>query len=338
MRLVSPLMSTTCLITGATGFVGGHLAEACVKRGLAVRGLARPGGDVSVLEACGATVLRGDLTDAASLRPALEGAEVVFHCAAKVGDWGPVEDYRAVNVEGLRGLLEACRGQPLRRFVHFSSLGVYAARHHHGTDETAPLPERHVDGYTQSKVESERLALQYQREQGVPVTVLRPGFIYGPRDRTVLPNLIDKLRRREVRYIGNGRGAMNCIFVGNLVQAALLAMEKPEAVGQVYNVTDGETVSKRRFIEAVADGVGAPRPTGLGAPLWLARIVAAWQEGMARRRGAREAPQLTQGRLKFLGLNLDFSIEKAKRDLGYRPHVSFEEGMRLTTDWYKRQA
>ncbi len=226
----------------------------------------------------------------------------------------------------------------MQRFVHFSSLGVYAARHHHGTDETAPLPERHVDGYTQSKVESERLALQYQREYGVPVAVLRPGFIYGPRDRTVLPNLIDKLRRREVRYIGNGRGAMNCIFVGNLVEAALMAMEKPEAVGQVYNVTDGETVSKRRFIEAVADGVGVPRPTGLGAPLWLARIVAAWQEGVARRRGAKEAPQLTQGRLKFLGLNLDFSIEKAKRELGYRPHVSFEEGMRLTTDWYKRQA
>ena len=272
------------------------------------------------------------------MRAGVRGAEVVFHCAAKVGDWGPVEDYRAVNVEALRGLLEACRGRPLRRFVHFSSLGVYAARHHHGTDETAPLPERHVDGYTQSKVESERLALQYQREHGVPVTVLRPGFIYGPRDRTVLPNLIDKLRRREIRYIGNGRAAMNCIFVGSLVDAALLAAEKPEAVGQVYNVTDGETVSKRRFIEAVADGVGAPRPPGMGVPLWLARIVAAWMEGRARRHGAKEAPQLTQGRLKFLGLNLDFSIEKAKRDLGYRPRVPFEEGMRQTTDWYKRQA
>ena len=120
---------------------------------------------------------------------------MVFHCAAKVGDWGPVEEYRAVNVEALRGLLEACRGRPLRRFVHFSSLGVYAARHHHGTDETEPLPERHVDGYTQSKVESEQLALRYHREHGVPVVVLRPGFIYGPRDRTVLPNLIEKLRR-----------------------------------------------------------------------------------------------------------------------------------------------
>ena len=271
-------MSITCLITGATGCVGGHLAEACMKRGLTVRGLARPGSAASVLETCGATVVRGDLTDAASVRQALPGVTVVFHCAAKVGDWGPVEDYRAVNVEALRGLLEECRKQPLQRFVHLSSLGVYAARHHHGTDETEPLPERHMDGYTQSKVESEQLALRYQREYGVPVVVLRPGFIYGPRDRTVLPNLIEKLRQHKVRYIGGGRGAMNCIFVGNLVDATLLAMEKPEAVGQVYNVTDGEAVSKRRFIEAVADGVGAPRPPALGVPLWLARIVAAWME------------------------------------------------------------
>ncbi len=330
-------MSITCLITGATGFVGGRLAETCARRGLTVRGLARPGSDASALEGCGAAVMRGDLTDSASIRAALEGADVVFHCAAKVGDWGPVEEYRAVNVEALRGLLEACRGRPLRRFVHFSSLGVYAAHHHHQTDETEPLPERHVDGYTQSKVESEQLALRYHREYGVPVVVLRPGFIYGPRDRTVLPNLIEKLRRGEVRYIGGGRRAMNCIFVGNLADAALTAMEKPEAVGQVYNLTDGEAVSKHRFIEAVADGVGVPRPPALGVPLWLARMVAAWMEGAARRRGDREPPRLTQGRLKFLGLNLDFSIEKAKRELGWRPPVSFDEGMRETVEWYKRK-
>src|SRR4029077_19768295 len=99
----------------------------------------------------------------------------------------------AVNVEALRSLLEACKGRPLKRFVHLSSLGVYAARHHYGTDESEPLPDQHVDGYTQTKVEAERLALQYQRDHGVPVVVLRPGFVYGPRDRTTLPKLIQKL-------------------------------------------------------------------------------------------------------------------------------------------------
>src|SRR3954464_13028710 len=212
---------TTCLITGATGFVGSHLAEACVGRGLTVRALARPGSDVALLERLGAAVCRGDLADAASVPAALDGADVVFHTAAKVGDWGPVEEYRAVNVGGLRNLLEACKGRPLKRFVHFSSLGVYAARHHHGTDETEPLPKRHIDGYTQTKTEAEQLALQYQREHGVPVVVLRPGFIYGPRDRTLMPKVIANLRGRTLRYlgVGGGRRALNTIYVGNLVDA-----------------------------------------------------------------------------------------------------------------------
>src|SRR5262249_21369714 len=114
-------MPITYLITGATGFVGGHLAEACVRRNESVRVLARAGSDTRLLERIGVGMVRGELTDPTAVRAALQGVEVVFHCAAKVGDWGPVEDYRAVNVEGLRGLLEACREMPLRRFVHFSS-------------------------------------------------------------------------------------------------------------------------------------------------------------------------------------------------------------------------
>jgi nucleoside-diphosphate-sugar epimerase len=331
-------MPSTCLITGASGFVGGHLVEAGVRRGSSVRALVRPGKDAAWLERQGVTVCRGDLTDPASVRAALQGVEVVFHCAAKVGDWGPVEDYRTVNVEGLRGLLEACRGAALRRFVHFSSLGVYAARHHHGTDESEPLPTTHMDGYTQTKVEAERLALDYQREHGVPVVVLRPGFIYGPRDRTVLPELLANLRQGKVRYLGGGGRAMNTIYVGNLVEAAFLAVENPNAVGQVYNLTDGEAVTKRRFIEAVAEGVGVPKPPPVPVPLWVARLAAGWMEGRARRRGDPAPPRLTQGRLKFLGLNLDFSIEKARRELGYRPGVSFDEGMRQTAAWYKQNS
>jgi nucleoside-diphosphate-sugar epimerase len=331
-------MPSTCLITGATGFVGGHLVRACVERGWAVRALVRPATDAGELERVGVNVVRGDLTDSATPGPALQGIDVVFNCAAKVGDWGPVEDYRAVNVEGLRALLDACRDRPVRRFVHLSSLGVYAARHHHGTDETDPLPQWHFDGYTQTKVESEQVALRYAREHAVPVVVLRPGFIYGPQDRTVLPKLLEALRKRRVRYIGNSARAMNTIFVGNLVDAMLLAAEAPAGVGEVFNLTDGERVSKRRFIEALADGVGLPHPRPAAVPLWLARLLARWMEARARRAGASKAPVLTQARVKFLGLDLDFSIDKARRELGYRPRISFDEGMRETVAWYKRNA
>src|SRR5713226_5167804 len=326
------------LITGATGFVGGHLAEACAAKGIAVRTIARPTSDTALLEKLNATILRGELGDPHLLGRALEGAVVVVHCAAKVGDWGTVEDYRAVNVEALRSLLEACKGRPLKRFVHISSLGVYAARHHYGTDESEPLPARHMDGYTQTKVEAEQLALDAHRLHGTPVVVLRPGFVYGPRDRAVLPKLADNLKRGNVRYVGDAsKLVMNTIYVGNLVDAIFLAIEKPEAVGQVYNLTDGDRVTKRKFFETIADGLGLPRPKRK-VPLFIAKLVARILEKRARRIGKKDAPRLTQARLKFLGLNLDFSIEKAKRELGYAPRVSFDRGIQETMAWYRANA
>ena len=135
------------LITGATGFVGGHLAERCVRKEHAVHAIARATSDTRELERMGVTVFRGELDDPALVRQALADVDVVVHCAAKVGDWGPIDEYRKVNVEALRVLLDACKGMALTRFVLLSSLGVYAARHHYGTNETEALPRPHRDGY-----------------------------------------------------------------------------------------------------------------------------------------------------------------------------------------------
>jgi nucleoside-diphosphate-sugar epimerase len=277
------------------------------------------------------------MTDEESLRKGVEGVDVVVHCAAKVGDWGPVEDYREVNVEGLRRLLEAARKVPLKRFVHMSSLGVYEARDHYGTDESEPLPANHVDGYTQTKVESEQLAMSYYREHQLPLVVLRPGFIYGPRDRTVLPRIFHNLKEGKFRYLARGKKELNTIYVENLTEAIFLAIEKPNAVGQIYNLTDGEVISKRRFIEALVQGLNLPKPPRLSVPMWLAKPLARMMERKARKRGATEPPRLTQARLKFLGYNLGFSIEKAKRELGYRPVKSFDQGMTETIAWYRQQ-
>jgi nucleoside-diphosphate-sugar epimerase len=324
------------LITGATGFVGGHIARACRERDQAVAAIVRPSSNTGELEKLGVTLYRGALDDPAVVRPAVTEADVVVHCAAKVGDWGPVEDYRAVNVEALRVLLDASKGQALARFIHMSSLGVYAARHHYGTDETEPLPRRHRDGYSQSKVEAEQLALRYYHDFGVPVVVLRPGFVYGPRDRAVMPRLIEGLRQGTMRYPGaRGHRALNTIYVGNLVEAVFLAVENELAVGQIYNLTDGEFVSKRRFVEKVADAMGLPHPHRT-PPYWLSWLVTWAYEKAARLRGATEAPIFNFTRLKFLGMNLDFSIEKARSELGYRPRYSFDDAMLETMDWYKK--
>jgi 2-alkyl-3-oxoalkanoate reductase len=327
------------LITGATGFVGGHLAEAFTQRQWPVHAIVRATSDTSLLEKLPVTLFRGELNDPNVLRAALEGVTVVVHSAAKVGDWGPVDEYRAVNVDQLRCLLEACRNAspPLARFIHLSSLGVYEGRHHYGTDESVPPPKQHADGYTQSKVEAEQLALEYHAKAGLPVVVLRPGFIYGPRDRTVLPRIIDNLRSHQVRYPGGGQAAMNTIFVRNLVQATFLALEAPAAVGQIYNLTDGEFVSKRHFIETICTHLGLDKPTGQ-PPLWLAKMATWLSEKRARWTGAKQAPKLTFAKLKFMGYNLDFSIEKAKRELGYLPRTRFDDAMAETLAYYKPHA
>jgi 2-alkyl-3-oxoalkanoate reductase len=325
------------LITGATGFVGGHVAHAIRRRNWPVVALARPQSDTKTLESQGVSILRCDPTDGAGLRRALAEIDVVIHCAAKIGDWGPHDEYIQANVDNLRILLDACKGQALGRFIHMSSLGVYAARHHRGTDESTPPAESHRDGYSRSKALAEKLALQYYRDFEVPVVVLRPGFVYGPGDRAVMPRIIENLRHGAVRYPGGGRAALNTIFVRNLVDAIFLAIGNDAAVGQVYNLTDGEVVSKRRFIEKVADAFGLPHPK-LAPPMPVARAVTWASEAIAKLRGAKEAPLFNFTRLKFMGLNLDFSIEKARRELGYAPRVSFDDAMVETMAWYRAEA
>lgn len=329
---------STYLITGATGFVGSHLADAAAARGFAVRALARPTADLTHLKSLDAEIIPGDLSDPDAVRRAVQGADVVVHSAAKVGDWGPVEDYRAVNVEGLRHLLDAVKAAgTVKRVVIISSLGVYAARHHYGTDEAEPLPDNHIDGYTQTKVEAEKLTLEYVRRDGLPVTILRPGFVYGPRDRTVLPRLVHRLKERSIVYIAKGRYALNTTYVTNIADAVFLAAENPKAVGEVFNLTDGEFVSKRQFFEAIADGLNLPRPRG-SIPVFLARFLANWRERVFRRKNKPHPPRITQASLKFAGLNLDFSIAKARTVLGYSPKVGFAEGMAAALDWYKKNA
>ena len=323
------------LVTGATGFLGSHVAQQAHELGWQTRALVRDSSDTSLLKEWGVETVTGEFTDHESLKRAVDGVSVIVHCAAKVGDWGPVEAYRAVNVRGLEHfLLEAEAAGSLSRFVQISSLGVYEGRDHYGTDETEPACTTGMDGYTQTKAEAERLVLRHVRENGLPATVLRPGFIYGPRDQTVLPRLLERLKAKQVKFFGSGEQLLNNTYVGNLVDAVFLCLDKPEAVGEVYNITDDELVSKQRFISSAAELAGYAIPSGR-VPLGLARMLTKSSERLWKLLKKKEAPLLSNARFKFLGLNLDFSIEKAKRELGYSPAVAFDEGMRMTIDWFR---
>ncbi len=325
------------LVTGATGFVGSHVVQRARELGITTRALVRESSDTALLDEWGVEKITGDFFDHDALKKAVTGTTIIVHCAAKVGDWGPIDDYRAVNVRGLEHLLlEAEAAGSLQRFIQVSSLGVYEGRDHHGTDETEPPSLTGMDGYTVTKAEAERLVLDHVRDHNLPATVLRPGFIYGPRDQTVLPHLVERLKSGKIKFFGSGEQLLNNTYVGNLVDAIFLCLEKPETIGEVFNITDGKLVSKKDYICTVAEMAGYPPPSG-SVPLGVVKFLTKASERVYRLMGKKEAPLLSSARFKFMGLNLDFSIEKAKRELGYDPQVTFREGMQRMMDWYKAQ-
>jgi nucleoside-diphosphate-sugar epimerase len=311
--------SKTIFITGATGLVGSHATEEALRRGHRVRALVRATSNTRLLDQWGVETIVGDLEDPNALRQGVAGADWVFNCAAKVGDWGS---------------LDAAVPARLERFVHVSSLGVYEGRDHYGTDETVPPAANSLDAYTRSKTEAEALVLQYYRDRALPAVVVRPGFIYGERDRTVLPKLLLNLKRGSFMYFGSGEQALNCIYVKNLVHGMFLAALSPAAIGEVFNLTDGQPVSKKQFVGRVAELAGLSPPTRR-LPLKLARFLANVVEGGAKLRGAKNPPIINKARFKFLGLNLDYSIEKARRVLDYQPPFTFEQGIERAMAEYR---
>ena len=326
------------LITGASGLVGSHLAEATLARGIPTVLLVRDESKVSWLKALGAEIAKGELTNAASLQSACRGVTHIVQCAAKVGDWGPAEDYLKTNLDGLKHLISSIDPQSFQRFIHISSLGVYASGNHEKTDESTPMADRGMDGYTHSKIQSEAFLQDLIKTRQFPAVVLRPGFIYGKRDQTILPKLIESLRIGRVRYLGNPDNKVNNTYVGNLVDAILLTLSHSNALGQTYNITDPRLVSKREFMETICTQLQIDPPTRK-VPYGIAKRLASVMEMTYRILGKQQAPLLSQARVKFLGANLNYSSEKAKRELGYAPHVDFTEAMQsVLSEIPQRQA
>lgn len=325
--------SDLLLVTGATGLVGSHVAQRAREQGIRVRALVRPTSDRKLLAEWGVEFVDGDLNDWEAHQAAAEGVTALVHCAAKVGDWGRVEDYRQVNVEGTDSLLKAVEANGvLKRVVHISSLGVYPAGDHHGTDESQPISLDGIDGYTLTKAESERLVLDHIKNHKLPAIILRPGFIYGERDRTVLPRILGRIKSGKFKFLGDGQSLLNNTYVGNLTDAIFLALERDDLIGELFNITDGKLVTKRHFIGKMCEHVGIPVPTK-AVPLAVAKVVAKTLEAIWKAFDAKEAPFVSGAAIKFMGFNLDFSCQKAQRVLGYQPRVAFDDGIAAAVKW-----
>ena len=331
------------LLTGATGFLGGHLAARLVAEGRRVRCLVRPGSDPTRLRSLaqngerGVELVTGDLTDRDSLRRASDGCAHVIHCAAMVSDWGTVQEIRAANVTGTRDLATAAVAAGARRFVQISTTDVY------GYPGTPGVTEEHAcegfaNWYSQTKREAEAALRQIAARDRLEVVFLRPATVYGPGSTEVVGEMTRAMRGRYLPRIAGGRAVAGLVHVDNVVDAVLLALDRPEAVGEAFNVVDGLDTSWGQFLGDIGAGLGYPRPwIKLSYRVAFALAVTFEESYRALRRltGLRTPPLLTRAAVQILGIDQDFSNAKLRRVLGWQPRVDYEHGLAATVAWLR---
>ena len=323
------------LVTGTTGFIGSHLVDRLLERDDAVRALVRPSSDVSYLQERGVELVRGDITDPASLPAAVAGIDVVYHAAAMVSDWGPWREFQAVTIDGTRNVLEAAARAGVPRFLHVSTDAVYAHRYlgKRMTEET-PLETRFAwwDYYRRSKLAAERLAWRYHRDGRLTVTVVRPGLVLGERDRATLPGLTAFLRSSSAMYFGDGLNHLPYVYAGDVADACVLAASSERAAGQAYNLASAETVTQRDLFGAIAEesSITLPRRT---LPLRIAHGLAFAMELASVLGGRRWRPPMSRFSITLVAADYLEDTGKAERELGWQAQTPMREAVRRAVEW-----
>ena len=253
-------MAKAAFVTGGSGFIGGRLIARLVADGWTVRALARSDASAAAVESLGAEAVRGDLDDRASMTAGAEGCEAAFHLAAHLGDWGPWEEFERGNVGGTRNALAASETAGVRRFVHCGTeAALMAGQPLVGVDETAPLRPDSKAPYPATKARAEQLVRNANRE-GFETVVIRPRFVWGEGDRTLLPVMEEMIEKGRFAWIGGGGNRTSITHVENVVEGLVLGAERG-VPGEAYFVTDGEPVVLREFVTEMLATRAWCRPT-----------------------------------------------------------------------------
>jgi nucleoside-diphosphate-sugar epimerase len=325
------------VLTGGTGLLGSHIAEQLAARGERVRAIVRPTSDTAFLRSLGAELVEGSLDDVASLRRAVAGADLVYHCAAHVGDWGAWHVFKRNVIQATGNLLDACRQEEVGRVLHVSSIMVYGHPKSRGSDlftEDEPLGQ-HLwmwDYYASSKIAAEKLCRAYPGA----LTIVRPSWLYGPRDRRTLPSFVKALRAGRVRILGKGDNLINLIYADDVADGAIRAATAPQAVGQAYNLSSEGDMTQHQLLDLMTDAIGWPRITRHISMRW-AYLGGLFSEIIGKLIFLKRRPHITRYAVGIVGRPTLYSTARARTQLGWEPRVKAAEGLKLALDWFRSQ-
>lgn len=326
---------TTALVTGGGGFLGKAIALRLLVRGWRVRSFSR--GSYPDLEEAGISCLRGDLADQDAVSDAVAGCDVVFHVGAKAGVWGPYQEYYDANVRGTEKVLEACRHHVVPRLIYTSSPSVvHGGGAIEGGDESLPYPDEYEAPYPETKAMAEQLVLASNGE-GLSTVALRPHLIWGPDDNHLVPRIVARAKAGKLKLVGDGSNLVDTVYVDNAADAHLNACDhlEPDAAcaGKAYFITNGEPMPLKEIIDRMVGAAGLP-PVEKSLPLGVAIAAGRTLEIAHRLFAPKKEPLMTAFLARQLGTPHWFDISAARRDLGYEPAVTLDQGFAKLAAWF----
>ncbi|MFH2000155.1 MAG: NAD-dependent epimerase/dehydratase family protein [Planctomycetota bacterium] len=317
------------LVTGAGGFLGGAITRQLLRRGAAVRGLARSA--YPEMTRLGVDMRKVDIADRGAVLHAAEGCDLVFHVAAKAGVWGSRESYYLPNVVGTQNVIEACRRHGIKRLVYTSTPSVtFDGRDEEGVDESAPYAGQFLCHYAETKAEAEKRVLA-ANNRDLATVALRPHLIWGPGDNHLVPRIWERGRAGRLRLIDGGKRKVDSVYIDNAVDAHLLAANKlaPGAAcaGKAYFISNGEPLPVGELINRILAAAGIP-PVTRSVSARTAYVAGAVMEFVFRLLRRRDEPIMTRFVARQLSTAHWFDISAARRDFGYKPRVSMAQGLK----------
>jgi nucleoside-diphosphate-sugar epimerase len=325
------------LVTGGGGFLGRAIVEMLLGRGDSVRVLSRQ--RYPEIEALGAEGLQGDIRNPDDVLKACMGVDAVFHTAALPGIWGDIKLYSDINIFGTHHVIEACKRRGVGRLIYTSSPSVvFNMRDECGIDETTPYPPRWFNPYSETKACAEQAVLGASGKDGLLCCAIRPHLIWGPRDNHLIPRLVERAKKRQLRIVGLGQNKVDLTYIDNAAMAHLLAcdaMTPKRVAGEAYFISDGQPVALWDWINTLLESLSIARVTktisaraAYGAGFMLEKLY-----GLLRK---QDEPRMTRFLARALSCSHHYNIGKAKRDFQYRPAVNNAEGLRRTVEWLQK--